>query len=210
MPEIRSATVLESEPAGPGFHRILAEVEGPLGAVPGQWAAVHTTLPNPMKPGEVLRRAWSFAELHGPARFGLFVAVVGPATAWLSERTAGEALRFTGPWGSRFRLDDEAGPATFFASGSGISPIGALVDTALARGRPCRLLWERPTPMLESRLGAWEAAGVAVEVGPRLSVRPDGASWWLAGDGLRIDEVLAVVEAPPERVERFYTPRAAS
>lgn len=207
MPEVKTALIVESAPAGPGFHALTADCAAELGASPGQWAAFHTGVPNPDKPGEVLRRAWSFARLEGPRRFRLLVAVVGPATRWLSERVPGETLRFTGPWGSRFRLDDEPGPATFFAAGSGISPIGALLDAALAEGRPCRLLWERPTPMLEERLSAWERAGVQVQVGVRLEISPDGARWWMAGDGDRLDEALGQVSAPPERVERFYTPR---
>ncbi len=210
MPEIKQALILESAPAGPGYHALLADAETDLGALPGQWAAFHTDLPNAQKPGDVLRRAWSFAELSGPRRFRLFVAVVGPCTRWLAASAPGERLRFTGPWGSRFRLDEDPGPATFFAVGSGISPIGAMVDAALAAGRACRLLWERPTPMLEEKLGAWEAAGAQVQVGARLEPRPDGARWWLAGDGPRIDEVLTIIDAPPERVERFYTPRGAA
>lgn len=208
MAEIHAATVVSSEPAGPGFHMVVAEAHASLTALPGQWGAFHTDIPNPEKPGQTLRRAWSFAEIS-ESRFRLFVATVGPATRWLASRAPGDSLPFTGPWGSRFRLDDGDGPVGFFAAGSGISPIGAMVDACLSRGRPVRLLWETPTVSMVRRIDAWKAAGVQVEVGARLSPRPDDATWWLAGDGARLDEVEGLFCPPPERVERFYTPKPA-
>lgn len=206
MSEVQSATVVASEPAGAGFHTLLAEAHAPLDALPGQWGAFHTDVPNPAKPGHTLRRAWSFAEI-GAARFRLFVATVGPCTEWLATQTAGATLRFTGPWGARFRLDDGDGPVGLFAAGSGIAPIGAMVDACVARGRPVHLLWETPSPAMPDRLAAWKERGVRVEVGVRLTPT-DGALWWFAGDGARLDEVVGA--APPERVERFYTPRPPS
>lgn len=209
MADIRAATVLSSEPAGPGFHMVVAEAHAPLTALPGQWGAFHTDIPNPEKPGQTLRRAWSFAEIDG-LRFRLFVATVGPATRWLTARVPGDALPFTGPWGSRFRLDEGDGPVGFFAEGSGISPIGAMVDACIARGRPAHLLWETPAASMSERVAGWNAAGVRVEIGPRLAPRPDETTWWLAGGGERLDHVERLFSPTPERIERFYTPRPAS
>jgi len=209
MPEVQAATVLASEPAGAGYHLVVAEAHVPHGALPGQWGAFHTDIPNPEKPGQTLRRAWSFAEI-GETRFRLLVALVGPATRWLASRVPGDALPFTGPWGSRFRLDDGTGPVGFFAAGSGISPIASMIDACVARGRPARLAWETTAPSMLDRVAGWRAAGVEVEVGVRLSPRPDGAPWWLAGDGARLDEVEPLFCPPPERIERFYTPKPAS
>ncbi|MCK6521386.1 FAD-dependent oxidoreductase [Myxococcota bacterium] len=203
MSEIKQATVVLSEAAGPGFHTIVADAEAPLDAAPGQWGAFHTELPNPEKPGQNLRRAWSFSELDG-RRFRLFVATVGPCTRWLADRRPGDPLPFTGPWGARFRLDERDGPAAFFAVGSGISPVAAMIDACVARGRPARLLWETSAPSMGARLAAWRAAGVEVQVGPELEPSGPGL-WWFAGDGPRLDQVVG--DAPPERVERFYTPR---
>ena len=126
-----------------------------------------------------------------------------PATHWLAARVPGDALPFTGPWGSRFRLDDGEGPVGFFAAGSGISSIGAMVDACVTRGRPARLLWETPAPSMLDRIASWRAAGVDVEIGDRLSPRPDGALWWLAGHGARLDEVEALFYPPPQRIERY-------
>ncbi len=205
MPEIKTATVVSVE-ALPGFFTLVAEAHAPLGALPGQWGAFHTEVPNPAKPGEVLRRAWSFAEI-GETRFRLFVATVGAGTGWLAGRRVGDTLKLTGPWGSRFRLDDGDGLAAFYAAGSGISPVAAMVDACVARRRPVRLLWETPTPAFHDRLDRWRAAGVEVAVGARLDPAGPG-TWWFAGDGARLDEVVG--DAPPERVERFYTPKPAT
>ena len=202
MAEIQTATVLSSESAGAGFHMVVAEASVPHGALPGQWAAFHTDVPNPEKPGHPFRRAWSFAEIE-ETRFRLLVALVGPATYWLADRVPGDVLPFTGPWGSRFRLDDGEGPVGFFATGSGISSIGAMVDACVARGRPARLLWESPAHSMPDRIARWRAAGVDVEIGARLSPRPDGALWWLAGHGARLDEVEGMFCPPPERIERY-------
>ncbi|MFZ5478172.1 MAG: hypothetical protein ACOZNI_15505 [Myxococcota bacterium] len=202
MSEAKTATVVSVE-ALPGYLTLVAEAS--TGALPGQWGAFWTDLPNPVKPGEVLKRAWSFAEI-GEARFRLFVATVGPGTEWLATRRPGDGLKFTGPWGSRFRLDDGDGLAAFYAAGSGISPVGAMVDACVARGRPARLFWETAAPAMHDRLERWRAAGVEVVVGSRLVPAGPG-TWWFAGDGARLDAVVG--DAPPERVERFHTPRPA-
>lgn len=214
MPEIQHATLLSSRSVGSGYHRVVAEAHAPLEAAPGQWAAFHTDLPNPEKPGQTLRRAWSFAELDG-TRFVLLVAVVGACTRWLAARSPGETLRFTGPWGSRFRLDESQEPASFFAVGSGISPIGLMVDRCVSTRRAARLVWEveedvLDDPTLQARLQAWREAGVNVEVGARCMPVPDGSSWWMAGNGERLDMLEPVLSPLPERMERFYTPRPAS
>ena len=205
MSEVRHARVLRSEAAGDGFWSVEAVAEADVGALPGQWGAFHTDLPNPLKPGQTLRRAWSFARVEGP-RFELFVAVVGTCTSWLAERRPGDALPFTGPWGSRFVLDgDDA--VGFYAAGSGISAVATMVDAAVRAGRPVRLAWDRASG-LEHRVAAWRAAGVEVELGA-VGVDEAARRWWYAGDGARLDAVLAGREVPANRVERFYTPRPA-
>jgi len=205
MADIRNARVVRSEAAGEGFWLVGAVAEADVRALPGQWGAFHTDLPNPLKPGQTLRRAWSFARVDGP-RFELFVAVVGTCTRWLAERRPGDALPFTGPWGSRFVLDgDDA--VGFYAAGSGISAVATMVDAALLAGRPVRLAWDRHGG-LDERVAGWRAAGADVELGATV-VEEGARRWWYAGDGERLDAVLAGRDVPPGRVERFYTPRPA-
>jgi hypothetical protein len=203
MAEARLAQIHSVEHFG-SFALVHAAAEEAVGALPGQWGAFHTELPNPLKPGQKLRRAWSFAEVEGAA-FALFVAVVGPGTRWLAERRPGDVLPFTGPWGSRFRLDgDDA--VGFFAAGSGISAVAPMVDACVARGRPAKLVWDYEGDALSGRLERWQALGVAVVQGRGAAPPEDDRRWWYAGDGARVDAVLAGRAVPPERIERFYTP----
>jgi NAD(P)H-flavin reductase len=205
MAELHHARVLRSEAAGDGLWTVEAVAEADVGALPGQWGAFHTDLPNPAKPGQTLRRAWSFLRVDG-SQFELLVAVVGTGTRWLAERRPGDALPFTGPWGSRFVLDgDDA--VGFYAAGSGVSAVATMVDAAVSAGRPVRFVWDR-TSGLEHRLAAWRAAGVEVELGAT-EVQEASRRWWYAGDGERLDAVLAGRDVPATRVERFYTPRPA-
>lgn len=207
MSEVRPAHVHAVERFG-DFVLVRARAEREVGALPGQWGAFHTDLPNALKPGQTLRRAWSFAEVDG-VDFALFVVVVGSCTRWLAERRPGDALPFTGPWGSRFRLDGDDSVG-FFAAGSGISAVAPMVDACVASGRRAALVWDDDGDALESRLTRWSAAGVEVRRGPGASPAEDARRWWYAGDGARVDAVLAGRDVPPERIERFYTPAPAS
>lgn len=211
MAEIRQATVLRVAEPIPGFVLVEARADGTVGALPGQWGAFHTPIPNPQKTGQTLRRAWSFAAVQGD-HFGLFVATVGPGSRWLSTLRPGDTVPFTGPWGSRFVLDAGADPVGFYAAGSGISAVATMVDAACAAGRDCRLAWNLPAHAWAERVQGWRAVGVRVDTGPAAMPGGDGRRWWYAGDGPLVDRALEGLDVPPARVERFYTPapRAAS
>jgi NAD(P)H-flavin reductase/ferredoxin len=85
-------------------------------------------------------RAYSFA--HAPARepskvASFYVRLVpgGAFTSWLhSTARVGDALSGRGPFGD-LRLRDSAAPILAIAGGSGLAPIQALLEEALARGR---------------------------------------------------------------------------
>lgn len=216
MAEPRYARVLASEPLGGGYHRVVCRAEASLDGRAGQWLAVATDLPHPQKPGEGLRRAWSLAALDGD-RFELLIAVVGPGSSWLAARRAGDALRFTGPWGAKFTLDEGPHGVGLYATGSGLSPIAALADAALAADRATAIWWDTAAVPdgLADRIAGWRARGARVVAGP--GARPageevPGVGWWLAGDGARLAAVAADLTptARSVRVERFYPlePRA--
>lgn len=204
MSEARLAQVRATRRDG-AYLDVELEVGSPPSFRAGQWLAVHTALPHPDKPGQTLKRAWSIAQAEGSC-WRLFVAVVGPASTWLAARRPGELLRFTGPWGTRFGLDEGEEPVGLYAIGSGISPIGALADHALRQGRAVRLRWETPHEALKERLRAWAAAGVELEVGPHPAAPEADRPWWFAGPGPRVDELCG--DAPISRIERFSEGRA--
>lgn len=209
MAEVKFARVLAAEPMAGGLHHLVCEAESPLNGRAGQWLAVATEVPHPLKPGDVLRRAWSLAAIQGD-RFELIVAVVGDCTAWLAARQAGDRISFTGPWGTKFLLDEGTHPVGLFATGSGISPIAALADAALSAGRPVALWWDTAEvpPRVAQRIAAWRIAGAQVVAGPGITpTTHTNAAWWLAGDAARLEPIAAAV-APhavgAPRVERFY------
>lgn len=211
MADVKRALVASLEDLGQGYVSLRLVTPEPHGAAAGQYLILHTDLPNPDKPGQVLKRAYSFAGLPAPDRFELTVATPGPTSRWLAARQPGDTLGYSGPWGSRFLLAGE-GEVAFFATGSGLSPVGALLDAALAAGRPARLWWQTAHAYQPERLARWRTAGVQIEVGPALSPSQHEADWFLAGDGAEIERVQALLAGLPServRVERFFTPRPA-
>ncbi|MDP2311948.1 MAG: hypothetical protein Q8P41_03520 [Pseudomonadota bacterium] len=207
--DVHTATVLDRADLGPAVLLRCASI-ATRDAKPGQYVVIHSDVPNPEKPGQVLKRAWSFARFAADGSFELLFARVAATSGWLAERVPGDTFRFTGPWG-RFLLDEGTSPVACFATDTAISPVGALVDAALAAGRPVRLWWQTEQDWLPERIVAWRAAGAVVEVGPDVTPEPDpDARWFLAGDGAAIERMTALLgSVPAERVhvERFFTPR---
>ncbi len=83
---------------------------------PGQFAHVWT-------PG-TLRRPISFSRTTPEGWVGLLFRVVGPGTAWLAERRAGDRLDVLAPLGHGFP-DPEPGPVLLVGGGVGIPPLFA-------------------------------------------------------------------------------------
>jgi ferredoxin-NADP reductase len=207
--DVHTATILSRADLGPAVVLRCASV-ATREAKAGQYVVIHSDVPNPEKPGQVLKRAWSFARFFEDGTFDLLFARVAATSGWLAGRAPGDTVRFTGPWG-RFLLDDGAGPVACFATDTAISPVGAIVDAALATGRPVRLWWQTAEDWLPERIAAWRDAGVDVIVGASLAVESDPAArWFLAGNGAAIEaQTERLGSVPPERiqVERFFTPR---
>jgi CDP-4-dehydro-6-deoxyglucose reductase, E3 len=104
----------------------------PLLYDPGQW--VNLVLPLPE--GEV-KRAYSIASApDGSGRFELAVTLVegGPGSAFLHALPEGTELRAIGPHGLFTRSGDEMTPSLFVATGTGVTPLRAMMQAALASG----------------------------------------------------------------------------
>lgn len=208
MPEVKTATVQAQRWLTPGIAEIQLEAAEDPGLQPGQYLVARTTLPHPERAGDVVKRAWSPARVQG-RRFSLIVAAVGASSRWLAEQQPGVTLSYSGPWG-RFLLDAHPGPAAFFATGTGLSPVGELLDGALAAGRPATLYWQTPAIYHEDRLEDWRRRGVVLRVGPQVEVEDQAdASWFLAGDGACIEAAASRLSSPRIYTERFFTPRPA-
>lgn len=112
---------------------VLSRADGePLAFEPGQW--VNLVLPLPT--GEI-RRAYSIASPpFGTPRFELAVTRVtdGPGSGYLCDLEAGSTLRAIGPQGFFTRPPDDASPALFIATGTGVTPLRSMIRAAITAG----------------------------------------------------------------------------
>jgi ferredoxin-NADP reductase len=104
----------------------------PLQYAPGQWL----NLVLPMAGGEI-RRAYSIASPpRGTASFELAVTEVvgGPGSGYLCGLETGARLRAIGPQGFFTREPLDPSPALLVATGTGVTPLRAMMLAALAAG----------------------------------------------------------------------------
>ncbi len=106
-----------------------------------------------------------------------------------------DLLRIHGPHGSFFLREDSDKPVVMVATGTGIAPLKAMIEGALARGirRPLHLYWggrHRRDLYLDALATQWAAGHPDFHYVPVLS-RPDESDQW-AG---RIGRVQAAVLA---------------
>jgi benzoate/toluate 1,2-dioxygenase reductase subunit len=109
-----------------------------LGFLPGQYVNVKV-------PGSDQTRSYSFSSAPTAALASFVVRNVphGLMSTYLSERAqAGQAMSFTGPFGS-FYLRPVQRPVLLLAGGTGIAPFLSMLDTLAAKGftQPVRLVF---------------------------------------------------------------------
>jgi len=112
---------------------LLAPLDRPPAYSPGQYVLLEDHA------GTIAPRSYSIA--NAPRADGVISLLVtrvsgGQATTWIHERLeVGETVGVSGPYGSL--VDDPAStaPALFLAAGSGLAPIRALLEAALAAPR---------------------------------------------------------------------------
>ena len=127
--EVRSATRL-----APSVRRLtFARTDGrPLVFDAGQWLNLVLPLPE----GEI-RRAYSIASPpNGTPEFEIAVTEVtgGPGSSFLATLGPGAKLRAIGPQGFFTRPPLESSPALMVATGTGVTPIFSMMQTAVAAG----------------------------------------------------------------------------
>jgi ferredoxin-NADP reductase len=132
-PETFEARLVAAKNLTPWVRELVLErVDGPLLYDPGQW--VNLVLPLPE--GEA-KRAYSIASApDGSPRFEIAVTRVqdGPGSNFLHEIPLGTTLHAIGPHGLFTRAPDDVTPALFVATGTGVTPLRAMMQAALARG----------------------------------------------------------------------------
>lgn len=112
---------------------VLERVDGqPIDHDPGQW--VNLVLPLPE--GE-RRRAYSIASApDGSSRFEIAVTRVpcGTGSIYLHDLPEGSVLSAIGPHGLFTRASEDPSPSLFVGTGTGVTPLRAMMQAALTKG----------------------------------------------------------------------------
>lgn len=133
-PETFDVRLAASRLLTPGVRELVFErVDGKVFEYdPGQWVNLVLSLR-----GEELKRAYSIASAPaGSSRFELAVTRVtgGPASEYLHDLPLGATLRAIGPHGLFTRPSGDASPAIFVATGTGVTPLRSMMQSALRSG----------------------------------------------------------------------------
>lgn len=128
----RVATLIAAERLSPSVRGLRFSTVQPLAYQAGQWVNLYVKT----SAGEEMR-AYSIASPPDPARpteFEIAVTRVegGLASQALHDMAAGESVIFDGPWGF-FTHDDRADATVFVGTGTGLSPLRAMLHAELAR-----------------------------------------------------------------------------
>ncbi len=155
------------------------DAAAPLAFRPGQFLSVLVPAPA----GD-LNRPYSIASSPGEANVELLLNLVagGPGSTHLFARTAGDRVRFTGPWGTFTAEEAPDAEVVFVAERTGIAPIRPLLhDLARRTARPrLRLLYGTTLPLYRDELAA--LPGVAVDVVPPADVWDEAVRRWIDAD----------------------------
>jgi ferredoxin-NADP reductase len=221
--------------AAPGVRRVRFRMLEPdrLGHRAGQYIILHARAGD----GTAVKRAYSLAS--PPAEDPEFCLCVRriperPASGFVHGVATGTEVSFTGPWG-KFVVDDRQRDLVLVCTGTGMSPIGAILEDEIVRPgrRRIRLLWglRRASDIHgASRLETLAAAHPRFSYTIALSRAADGSPgfrgrvtdllaaeagldrlFYLAGNGAMIadaEDILAAAGVPAEAVRKevFFTP----
>jgi CDP-4-dehydro-6-deoxyglucose reductase, E3 len=169
VPETFEIELISTSQLAPSVRRLVfARTDGrPLLFDAGQW--VNLVLP---LPGGEIRRAYSIASApNGTSSFEIAVTEVtgGPGSSYLASLLRGAKIRAIGPQGFFTRRALDPAPALMVATGTGVTPIFSMMQTAVAAGStvPIWLLLgvRRTTDLLyRAELEALAASSPAVEL----------------------------------------------
>jgi len=133
-----------------------------------------------------------------------------------------ELLRFQGPFGTFFLREEPKMPAILVAGGTGLAPIKAMLEAALAQNttRPFHLFWgvrSRADLYFDEQVKIWEQDHASLDYTPVLSEPKEADRWhgetgWVHEAVLQRFPDLAEVEiyasGPPPMIEALKIPFA--
>jgi CDP-4-dehydro-6-deoxyglucose reductase, E3 len=115
----------------------LSPLAGRINYLPGQYVLLEDS------EHRIAPRSYSLANAPRPDdAISLLVTRVpgGQTSCWVTDRLAvGDRVSLSGPYGTFIADPAQTGPSVYLAGGSGLAPIRALVEAALAADRGCRL-----------------------------------------------------------------------
>lgn len=116
----------------PDVRELTFELEGGCVFTPGQWVSLRIPQPD----GAVLSRSYSIASApRADGRFDLAVTLVpgGPGSTWLHAMSIGDAVQVADPMGFFTMPSPLPGPALLVATGTGVAPFRAMLQSLAAR-----------------------------------------------------------------------------
>ncbi len=175
-----SASALTPSVRSLRFERVGGD---PIRFAPGQWVNLFLPLPGG-ESAEPLKRSYSIASApDGSGAIELAITRVegGAASTFLHALPIGGEIRAGGPHGMFVRAAEDAAPALFVATGTGLAPIRSMVVAALAAGSraPMRVLLgvRREEDILwRAEMARWSEQNPAVRVDVTLSRPEEGWS----------------------------------
>ena len=199
------ATVLDSSAETPWVRRLVLDVPGWSGHLPGQ----HVDLRLTAEDGYSAERSYSIASAPEDPRLHLLVERIddGEVSPYLTgELRPGDLLELRGPIGGYFvwsasadRERGESRPVQMVAGGAGVAPFLAMLDHARSVGvdTPVRLLYSARTPA--HVLGS-DALGASATI----TLTREAPPGWTGPTG-RIDEAMLAARtfAPTTRPRTF-------
>jgi len=174
-PRALDAWVVRIEEAGPGVRRLILRAAGLFPYRPGQYLSLqHGCGPGRSFSMATAPRPDGLIELHLRRHPGGVISA-----ALLDSAVAGDVLRISGPYGG-MGWCDAGGAVAMLATGTGIAPLRALLEQAIAEGStaPVTLYWgvrTREQLYLFDELDQWHTRYPGFRFVPVLSA--PGAGW---------------------------------